>query len=114
MSFYGNLASTATRLLTKYGQSLTFRTQTTFDPVTGVESGSSADTTTIGIAQRLPDNLIDGTRIKQSDKLFVIDSSYEPNMSDKLVIGSDLYSIQDIQTSSPAGTDLVYFVRVRK
>ena len=114
MSFYENMAVTATRLLTKYGQTITFRTKTTFDPVTGAESGSSTDSTTIGLFQRIPDRLIDGTRILSSDKLIVIDSSYTPDLSQKVIIGGDQYSIEEINEVNPAGTSIVYFVRLRK
>lgn len=114
MSFYNSLASTATRLLTKYGQTITFRTKQSYDPVTGVASGSSPDITTVGLFQRIPNTVIDGTRIKTGDKLLVIDGSYAPTIDQAVVIGSGEWSIEEIEEVNPAGTDLVYFVRIRK
>ena len=114
MSFYSNLATTATSLLTKYGQTITFRSKQSYDPVTGVASGSASDNTTIGLFQRIPNSLIDGTRIKTGDRLIVIDNSYEPSMNENVVIGSGIWSIQEIEEVNPAGTGLVYFVRIRK
>lgn len=114
MSFYSNLATTATSLLTKFGQNITFRDKQTYDPVTGVASGSVIDNVTIGLFQRIPNNIIDGTRIKTGDRLIVIDSSYVPTINQSVVISNTEWSIQEIEEVNPAGTDLVYFVRIRK
>ena len=48
MAFYPNLASTASRLLAKYGQSVTLSrlTGATFDPALGEDSGGSTLTIT--------------------------------------------------------------------
>ena len=114
MSFYSNLATTATNLLTKFGQNIKFRDKQTYDPVTGVASGGGLDHVTIGLFQRIPNSIIDGTRIKTGDKLIVIDGSYAPTIDQAVVIGSGEWSIEEIEEVNPAGTDLVYFVRIRK
>lgn len=112
--FYNNLASVASRLLTKFGQDVVFRSSLTVNPLTGALTGTQTDVTTKGIFKKIPDNLVDGTRIKSTDKMVVINNSYTPTMSDRVIMGTDIYTIQEIHTSSPAGVDLVYGVRLRK
>lgn len=115
-AFYDRLASTASRLIAKYGQSmLLVRSGDSVDPVTGVTtSGSGTNIKVNGILQKYPDNLIDGTRIKASDRLVIIDGTSEPLMSDLVKINNQDWSIESIQTSNPAGTALVFFVQTRR
>lgn len=43
----------------------------------------------------------------------VIDASHAPQMTDKLVVGSDVLSIVNIITINPAGTPVAYKLQVR-
>ena len=110
MSFYDNLAATASRLISKFGQDITVtRTSgVSIDPITGAATGSEVTLTGKGIYKTYPDSLIDGTLIKRTSKMVVIDNTVTPVMSDKI----DGLNVTNIKTSSPAGTDLVYFVQV--
>jgi len=116
MSFYSNLANTASRLINKYGQNiLIVRSGDSVDPVTGVTtSGSDINYKTMGILQTYPDNLIDGTRIKASDRLVIIDGSITPLIDDKIKLESQNWNVESLKTSNPAGTSLVHFVQVRR
>ena len=116
MSFYSNLASTASRLISKYGQSLLLvRSGDSVDPVTGtVTTGSDINFKIMGILQTYPDNLIDGTRIKASDRLVIIDGSVTPLLTDKIKLESQEWNIESIKTSNPSGTRLVHFVQARR
>ena len=116
MTFYDRLASTASRLISKYGQTFYIvDNNDSSDPVTGgATSGSNMNYKVSGILQRYPDNLIDGTRIKASDRLVIIDGSLEPSIDNKLKIKDQDWAIESIQTSNPAGTALVHFVQVRR
>ena len=116
MSFYSNLAATASRLLTKYGQDVVLKRTTgvTINPVTGVETGSETTILTTGILKTYPDNLIDGSRITSSMRMLVLTSAVEPVLSDKVTIQNQDWNIEEIQTANPAGTTLVYMVRVNR
>lgn len=116
MEFYDKLATTASRLINKYGQSVFLvRPDKTIDPITGVDSsGVDRNYKLTGLLKRYPDNLIDGTRIKASDRLMIMDGNFEPALDDQLTINCQNWSVESIQTSNPAGTALVYFVQVRK
>lgn len=117
MEFYASLAATASRLLEKYGKAITFKRETagSYDPVTGATvAGTITTHTPNGIFQTIRSDLIDGTRIQSGDKMFVIDSSFEPVLSDKVVISGADWSIQEVTPSQPADTTLVYFVLIRK
>ena len=113
MSFYGKMAKTANRLIKKFGAAITISRVSgeSVDPVTGVVTpGTEELFYPFGILKKYPDNLIDGTSIKSSDRVLILDNTVEPLMTDTIVD----WSIESIETSNPAGTSLVYFVQVRK
>lgn len=117
MSFYESIGATAASLISKFGQSITLRRITggSINPITGASDEVATDYTMTGLFKTIDDDLIDNTIIKASDKMIVFSNTSEtPLIDDKIVLGSDVYSIEDIKTSSPASTDLVYFVRIRK
>lgn len=86
MSFYGRMASTASRLLTQYGKPIVLeRITSVFNPVTGNDTSRTvAESTTIGVEIPIRDALVDGTRVKVGDRFFIIDSSFAPAMGDRL------------------------------
>ena len=116
MSFYDEMALVASELIAEYGQNVFIvRDYNTTDPVTGeVTEGNGAPYLVKGILKMYPDNLIDGTRIKTSDRELVIDGSIEPLMNDRIEINRQEWSVQSIKTANPGGTPLVYFVQVRR
>ena len=116
MSFYSNLAATASRLLIKYGATVTLvrKTDSYIDPVTGDNFGSDTELTTKGVLKPYPDNLIDGTRITSSMRILVLPDTIEPLLSDKVLLSNQQWAIEEIKTISPAGLDLVYMLRVNK
>lgn len=114
--FYDNLQATATTLLTRFGRDIVVRRESggSIDPVTGaVVAGSVTDTTVKGILKTYPDRLIDGTRIKESDRMIIINAIIEPLTTDQIILGSDVWHPVEVKSSNPAGTPLVYFVQVR-
>ena len=115
-AFYDNLASTASRLISKYGQTLYIvKTGDSIDPVTGVTtSAARANIKVNGILQNYPDNLIDGTRIKSSDRMVIIGGTVKPLNDDRIRIENQDWSIESIKTSNPAGTALVHFIQARR
>ena len=117
MTFYANMAATALRLLDKFGRPvvLTRTTGESIDPVTGrTTPGTDASVTTTGLLKPYPDRMIDGTRILDSDRELILSNERVPVPSDKPTIGGENWSIVNIKTISPAGTDVIYFCQVRR
>jgi len=115
--FYTNIAATASRLIAEYGKPITIKRTTAgaYNAITGVTTaGTTATFTPQGIFQTIKSELIDGTLIQRGDKMFIIDNSFSPLMSDKVTISSQDWDIVNIREVEPAGTALVTFVQVRK
>jgi hypothetical protein len=138
-AFYTNLAQTARRLLTRLGQPvIVHRSFATIDPVTGVSKidgelnwanqNVNWDTAVVywsatmaslvftaqGVFQRIPDDLVDGTRVLASDRVLIIDGGFEPLMSDRVTVRGEEWPIEEITTVSPAGIPITYVLRVRR
>jgi hypothetical protein len=115
-NFYTTMAATASRLINKYGQVLYLvRSGDSVDPVTGATTaGSGMNYKIRGILQTYPNNLVDGARIKTSDRLVIIGGTTTPLIADKVRFESQDWNIESIKTSNPAGTALIYFVQVRR
>lgn len=114
---YAELQADAAALLAEYGRPMTLRRPgaSTIDPVTDEEvSSPPQDLPTTGIITGYADNLIDGTRIKSGDRKAIIDASQVPELSDRLVIGAESWTLVNIEAKQPAETALVYVLQVRR
>lgn len=117
MSFYADMATTARTLIAEYGQTISVKRTTggSVDPVTGVVvAGTTTTYSPKGILRKYADKLIDGTRIKASDRELVLDDTVAPVMTDKVTIGGQDWVLKAITPVEPAGTPLVYFCQVSK
>lgn len=117
MSFYGNMADTTVRLLTKFGASVTLQRYTgrSIDPVTGaITAGSDASVVTTGVLRPYPSNMIDGTRILETDRELVITNEQIPQPTDKPTMDGQEWAIVGITEMNPAGTVIAYKLQVRK
>lgn len=138
MSFYGNMQSTAARLLSQFGMTMTLkRNGSTVDWVEGYDSVSGrrfwtkvSDSTVVyvapsgvpiqytgkGVVTSFKIGEIDGTNIKVGDKKIVLESVFpEPRTGDKITVGSTDYNVvAPLMVSRPTDTTIVYFVQVRK
>ena len=74
------------------------------------------DYTAKAILRRYADRLVDGTRILSSDRELIVEANgtYTPAMGDQPLIDGEYWTVQDVVTSRPGGTDLVYFLQVRR
>jgi hypothetical protein len=138
MTFYGDMAEVATELLTEFGSDIiiyresldygiTYLTLDYFeknyyqhlekDPVSGetILQVITTKHTVKGIMKKYPENVIDGSRITSSDRQLIIETSdVEPLMTDKITINNQEWPIMEIESINPAGTALLYIVRVRR
>lgn len=94
MAFYDDMQDVATELLTEFGRPVTFeRVTSVFNPITGMDTSRTTETTdTVGVEIPINQALIDGTRVQVGDKFIVIDASFEPMMSDRLMVGPPVVS----------------------
>ena len=117
MSFYGDMAATALTLLEEFGQAVTLirKTGGKISPVLGETIPQvEGSVLTTGIIKRYKDSMIDGVRILSGDRELVLSNEQIPVQSDRVTIGTENWSIINIDTIKPAGTPIVYFCQVRK
>ena len=109
---YGNSVTTATRLISTYGRTMTLRTTTeTGDPWDPTQT--SSDTDIIGVAVDYRSSEIDGDMVQTTDKRFLLTSTVTPTLQDKIVDNSTEYSIVNIREIKPGDTVVLYDVQVR-
>lgn len=122
MTIYDRAAATANRMLAKYGMEVTLHRVTTgaYDPATGSAPTTTADYIGTGAVFDYAQRDIDGSLIKSGDQKllmspFQTDGSAMPvpTTSDKILIGSTVYSIQPSKTVAPAGTNVLFELTIR-
>lgn len=116
MSFdYDPLAATATRLLTKFGQELTF-TRTSkgaYDPATGTTTDTTSTFTKNGVLFDYRDADIGDQTVLAGDRRLVAEAhTYE--VGDTVEIDSDTYRVISVSANQPGDTALVSELQIRK
>lgn len=127
MSFYSELAETATALLTEFGapgQLFRAAGPGTYDPTSGSTSDPEADgEDLIAAVFEYDEALIDGSLIQRGDKLVYISVAglLEPKDTDTFAwpIGVDgapteTFTVIKNQKIAPAGINVLYQLQVRK
>lgn len=116
-AFYSRMAKTAGRLIDRFGMPITV-TRTvggSINPITGVVTPGQTQTfTPMGVFQRVPEDLVDGSRILASDRLLLLDDTVAVQMTDRISVGAQQWPIEEITIVQPAAIPVVYVVRVRK
>lgn len=105
-------------LITEFGQDITLTRVTTgtFNPATGAVTGDSeTDSTIKALITDFSDFHIEGSAIQRGDKKVLIAGDITaPTVKDKLTISGTEYMIINVNTISPAGTDVLYKLQVRR
>jgi hypothetical protein len=117
MAFYANLAATALRLLTKYGQTVvcTRTDGATYVPATQSYTGGSTTTIT-GKGAVFPFNKseINGELIQTGDLIVFFEaSSTAPAVDDKCTVDSVDYRVMSVEPLNPGGTVVMYTLHLR-
>lgn len=121
-AFYDEMAAVSNELLTEFGQAVTLRRVTTgaYDPATGSATQTTADYAGTGAVFDYSQRDIDGSLIKTGDQKllmspFQTDGSAMPvpTTTDKILIGSTVYSIQPSKKVAPAGTLVLIELQIR-
>lgn len=115
--FYQDMALTASDLLDEFGATVQITRETvgSFDPATGIITpGETQYFYPKGVIQNYKDELIDGTRIAEGDRMLILEAGVvEPKLDDRPVVAGRSWVPVEIQTVAPAGVVLAYKVRVR-
>jgi len=117
MTFYSEMASTSSRLLTDYGQTVTISRTAgkNIDPVTGVVTPGTTTTYSVyGVTTEYKAGEIDGVLIHHGDKKLIIDTTVDPLLTDMVSIGGVTHAVISIESKNPAGTALVHILQIRK
>lgn len=120
MSFdYDKSAATASRLLAKFGATVTV-TRTTpgaYDPATGTDAAGSAQTwTPAGVRLEYSQREIDGTNIKAGDQRVYMSAvaGLDPQPGDTVTLGGEAWRVVTSRTLAPAGIAVLLDVQVRR
>jgi len=122
--FYDRMASTALRLIERFGQTITLRDTVPgeYDPVTGsqtpdVEVNQPAQAVLQDYAlQQSGMSYAEGTVIKQGDKKILVAAQglTPPTLTTTVIAGGATWTIVNIKEINPAGTPLVYELQGRR
>lgn len=118
MSFnYAAVGKTVTGLMKTFGTTMIIRSRREdVDPVTGLSVPTIADsfiTGVISMAKNAPDN----PNHKQGDKEVLTSGEAVENIDptrDRLIYGNEIYKIVSADPVSPAGTTVLWTMRVRR
>lgn len=118
MSFYSNIAKTAKTLIKSKGQDVTLsrKTNDSFDPVSGKYISEVETTWTgYGVATNYNQNETKDNILKDDIKLIINNVSTKPKAGDNVLINTnDKYYIVSVLSITPAATDIIYILQLRK
>jgi hypothetical protein len=115
MSFYIDLQATARRLLDSFGQKMTIRRPgpQIYDPVRGSVDEAEPDTVeTVGLFNNIRRDLF--ANVETGDRQLILAGTVPVLQGDVIEYDGQPWSVVEVLESNPAGTALVYFVRVRR
>ena len=115
MGIYDRSATTALRMLTKYGQAVTMSSIATgsYDPATGTQATTTTTATHVGALTNHNAKDIDGSLIMQGDKKLLLNAGASIKTDDTVTISNVVYSIAGISEINPAGTRVMWICNVR-
>lgn len=113
-----DLSLTATDLMKSLGNetyiTIIRKSGGTFNPVSGVTTGQVTSTlSAVGVVTRVDAKLVDGTRIKATDKMVILDNGVTPTISDLLKFDGISNTIVQINEVNHAGITQMWKVVTR-
>ena len=113
-----DLSSTTTRLIKKLGDetyvSITRKSGGTFDPVEGTTTGEASSVLpAVGAVTKVDSRVVDGTRIKATDKMIILDKEITPLYTDLISFGGVDHTVVDIDEVNHAGVTQLWKVICR-
>jgi hypothetical protein len=113
MTFYSDMAQLATDLITEFGRPMILR-KYTIGGTAYSPTKTPVDSPVIGVFTSFKTSDIDGTLIKEGDKVILIDSAIEPSKADSVIDEGFVYEVVDIMDITPGDTSVMYKLHVRK
>jgi hypothetical protein len=119
MSFdYAKSASTATRLLTQFGQAVTRNASTAgaYDPAAGAATVTDVSSSRTGALLNYSGKgeiYANGNLVILGDRKLLLDGYGPVEMTDSYVVGTTEYSVVSIKELNPAGTIVMYEIHAR-
>lgn len=118
MVSYAALATTATNILTTYGEDAVVSRETgaTFNPATGAYSGGSTTSFTNKAARFNYSRIeINGDTVLRDDLRLIMDTENgTPQVDDSCVFDNITYRVMGVTALSPDGTDIYYELQLRR
>ena len=113
-----DLSATATRLMKSLGDetyiTITRKSGGTFDPVEGTTTGETLTTlSAVGVVDKVDSKLVDGTRIKATDKMVLLDNGVTPLYTDLVNFNGTSNTIVSINEINHAGITQMWEVVTR-
>ena len=115
---YARSQATATRLISKFGRSLTLtkKGSTASDPSKPWEGGTATDATTstlTGVELGDTSYFKDDDRVEATDRAFIVDGLIEPAEGDKITDSGVVFEIVAAKRIQPGDTALAYMLALR-
>lgn len=103
-----DLSLTATDLMKSLGDetyiTITRKSDGVYDPVAGTTTGETTSVlSAVGVVTRVDSRLVDGTRIKATDKMILLDNAVEPLYTDLITFGGFNHTVVQINELNHAG-----------
>ena len=117
MTFYSDMAATASAMLDEFGQDVTFEYETgaTYDPVLMTETGGSVNNETVkAFPTKFNASEMDDTILSSDIKLVCEKTSAKPLADWECTINSAKYRVMNSQSIGLAGDEVIYYVQLRK
>lgn len=117
MAFADRMKSTATRLLSKYGSTVTLVRAgvKTWDSNAGEYVFSASTSLPLNaIPVPIQAGLVDGTTIQSGDVMLKADGLVKPELTDKVSFNGAQWSIVGIEPKIINDVTIAYFIQVRK
>jgi hypothetical protein len=108
----------ATAVVHNLGTTVTLRQiARTFDPVTGKTTDVVTDTTVKGVIQDFAARYVDGTVVRRGDRrltLAAADLVVEPVPGNRVVIGSDVFEVINVESKFVGPKVVAYELQIRR
>ena len=113
-----DLSDVATTLMKSLGDetyiTISRKSGGTLNPVTGTTTGAvSSAIPAVGVVTKVDSRLIDGTRIKATDKMIILDNGVTPVYTDLIVFNGVSHTVVQIDEVNHAGVTQIWKVTCR-
>ena len=112
---YAATATTATRLLERFGAAATLRRHTgaAYNPATGTTAPTVTSLSTTAAVFAFDQKYIDGTLIQQGDQRAYLAPAVVPQQGDALTWGGRDWQVVAVKPVSPAGVPVLFETQLR-